>query len=250
MLEQAKQEIVTLSAGGTVEVHIETLQGKFGKTVVLEAMKSLQKEGKGTLVVGRHGHSTRFRLGATQVDQKVIILAMGLEAVIQKNVASAPPGTDLVINLEDLEKQFNKSHLVSAFRILEEKKLGVFTIGRKGAKTRFEIGKTREQKALTSSNSSGESFSLPPPEDGPFANVPKYVKKNRNTDAHPAVGFKLLVSNGLVFTQMNVPEGHATLRAAFDAAGLREIAPGGFERFEKVASRFGFVLMQPVGISK
>ena len=45
-----------------------------------------------------------------------------------------------------MTSQFEKKDISSAFKMMEAKGLGVFVIGRKGGKSRFEVGKKKEAK--------------------------------------------------------------------------------------------------------
>jgi len=111
------------------------------KAVLFEAMKSLEDQEIGKIIVGRRGGRTRFEVGKIkQVSKYAIALTTALENIITQK------GCEFIIEADSLTSQFEKKDISSAFKMMEAKGLGVFVIGRKGGKSRFEVGKKKEAK--------------------------------------------------------------------------------------------------------
>jgi len=114
------------------------------KVLLFEAMKKLERDGLGQVVVGRRGGKTRFEVGKTKEQSKIAVaLAVALEDVIKEK------DCEFSIEVDSLVSKFDKKDIVSAFKILESKELGSFMVGRKGAKSRFEVGKSKTIKVAS-----------------------------------------------------------------------------------------------------
>lgn len=138
------------------------------KELSVSLLRKFQDEKLGILLLGRRGQKTRFVFGVQpQENKKARIIATALEKAIA--TVEIKNGTKPIITVESMESKFNKNDLVEAFRMMEAKGLGVFILGRKGSKSRFEIGATKEQKVKTKSENNNEEYILPSPEEGPFS---------------------------------------------------------------------------------
>ncbi len=218
-LNDVKVFVMSLKKGDEISVDDVASQSNFDRNTIMSAMKGLQSDGQGKFVVGRKGSKSRFLFGVQDVikpvDQRVVTLATALTRLVE-NKRQQNPNDQIVINVDDLVAKFAPKDIVAAFGIMETNDVGIFLVGRKGAKSRFEVGRKRNEGRV-SSKVSGSEYDLPPPEDGPFSAVDIGPSKEQRAIKNGDVvveGFVLRVALDVVFLMHNVVPGYKTIDEA------------------------------------
>lgn len=211
------------------------------RAAIVSALKAMEREGFGKFVIGRRGGKSRFIFGHKEnlnISQKVTVLVAALEKTIIEKLEQNPNDL-IVINVKDLANKFLATDVVSAFKILESKNLGMFVIGRRGAQSRFEVGRKRGE---IKSKVSGSEYDLVSPEDGPFSKDEENGKVSLYSESP---GYYVLIfgegENQFVMLQSNHNNGYHTVLDSIRACDrLRDVSENDLVDIEKKLIRFGF----------
>jgi hypothetical protein len=190
----------------------------FDRVDVVNAMKALQHENLGVLVVGRRNKKTRFRKGYMRVpvglnqsnlDQLrncLSTLKHGTEFPLEDGHGSTQNATEFF--------QGNKNHALEALKQLESEGLGLFLIGRRGGYSRFVVGLSREEfsnKAKTS------LVKMVPIKND---NVVELHTVEQKTSLDKTNNVKYTVVSGIMFKSEEADEeGYASVKEALDSVG-------------------------------
>ena len=120
----------------------------------------------------------------------------------------------LVINVSDLDLE--PKIVVEAFKILQVKNIGKFIIGRRGHKSRFEIGKIEKvEKNKKTNDLNKEDYKLESPENGPFSDSVDDVDEDYLIVSQN-YGFKLIEIDNYIYLLMDHPNGYSNVCEAVD----------------------------------
>lgn len=135
----------------TDDIEVDTIENQFpefDRVDIVSAMKILESEKVGVLIVGRRNKKTRFRRGymrlptginkcsLEQLRNCVSVLNRGTEFPLDSTGGSQQNATEFFVG--------NKNHAIEALKTLESEGLGVFLIGRRGSFSRFVVGVCRD----------------------------------------------------------------------------------------------------------
>jgi len=185
---------------------------------VVLMMKQMSDKGEGKFIAGRKGGRSRFLFGQTMIeeiiDPSVIVLANALKRLIDKKL-QIDPDQQIIIYVEDLKDKFALKNILLACKILEKDNIGLYIPGRRGGKSRFEVGRKREDK-FHKTRSSGSEYDLPLPEDGPFSNVENETENCECNDEEPNtnIGYTIRTDGHTIFLQNNIKGGYSTIDEA------------------------------------
>ena len=206
MLEKLQAYLITKTQSNTT-IFIDDIVSETGadKAVIFQAMKNLEAQSIGSIIVGRRGGRTRFEVGKEKENSKyAVVLAVSLEKIIKTKQ------TNFVIEAESLESKFQKKDIVNAFKMLEAKGFGVFLVGRKGSKSRFEVGKTKEIKKTSTRTPKHVNI----PDEQILVKKPiRHQEKNTNEK------WKIRIFGKSVFLIASL-EGFDSFESAFKNSGL------------------------------
>jgi len=196
---------------------------EFDRVDIVNAMKALQQDNLGVLVVGRRNKKTRFRKGymrvpvglnQTSLDQLrncISTLKHATEFPLEDGHGSVQNATEFF--------QGNKNHALEALKQLESEGLGLFLIGRRGGHSRFIVGLSREEFANKVKTS-----------------LVKITPKNTNVvELHTAVNegkveyktldkdsVKYTIVSGIMFKSEEADdEGYSSVQEALDSVGYK-----------------------------
>ena len=193
------------------------IQTGIDRLTVISAMKSMTLDGTGKFVSGRKGGRSRFVFGDFTnddvVDERTMLLSTALKRLIDKKFQTNPD-QQIIIFVDDLKGKFQLKEILGAFRLLEKEELGLFIPGRKGAKSRFEVGRKREDKIRKTS--SGSEYDLPSPNDGPFSEEADEDSEIDESES-PNIGYVLRVNDKYAFLLSDVKGGHTSINEAIRA---------------------------------
>jgi len=231
-MENAAREYLISKSKICSEIFIDeaAVESGLDKAILFHTMKSLEDQEVGKIIVGRRGGRTRFEVGKTkQVSKYATALATVLENIIIEK------GYEFCIEAEALATKFEKKDISSAFKMLESKGLGVFIVGRKGGKSRFEVGKKKEVKIISKKKivqtvDDADILVVGPP--------PVQVNKNKKETTYRIrvygdTAFAIVVHDGTSFDE------------AFETSELRtKVSAKDLEAFKARLLKFGLVKYQ------
>ena len=148
-VKEIVEKLIASSSEDDIEVNtIENKFPEFDRVDIVNAMKALEVEKVGVLIVGRRNKKTRFRRGYMRLPSE---LNKNSVEQLKNHVLSLSRGTEFLLESEDDSQQTasrfflgNKNHAVEALKSLESEGLGVFLIGRRGSVSRFVVGVCRD----------------------------------------------------------------------------------------------------------
>lgn len=239
--EELKNLILDNKISDVVVIDDLLERGPIDRVSLVSTLKRMEHEGFGKFVIGRRGGKSRFIFGHKEnlnVSQKVTVLVAALEKTIVEKLEQNP-NDSIVINVKDLTSKFSATDVVSAFKILESKSVGMFVIGRRGAQSRFEVGRKRGENK---SKGSGSEYDLISPEDGPFS---KNYENGKVALYSENPGYYVLVlgesESQFVMLQSNHNNGYHTILDSIRACDrLRDVSENDLVDIEKKLIRFGF----------
>lgn len=146
-IEKAIKKIEeNVAKGRTFDLHLlaDKFEAKYDQ--VLDACRQLQEQGRGKLVVGRHGMRTRFVSDKQQGEEPVSITGiisapkLASEEIMSyiERVRAKSQKSNVSVTVDQLAKKYKRGEVVAAFKQFTEAGIGNFVVGRKGWKSRFE----------------------------------------------------------------------------------------------------------------
>ena len=148
-VKEIVEQVIISSTEDDIEVNtIENLHPEFDRVDIVNAMKALEVEKVGVLIVGRRNKKTRFRRGYMRLPTE---LNKNSVEQLKNCILTLDRGSEFPLDSTDGNQQNatrffngNKNHAVEALKALEAEGLGVFLIGRRGGLSRFVVGVCRD----------------------------------------------------------------------------------------------------------
>lgn len=253
-IANVKDYVKLLGSGNPcgIEIVVDVIAEKFtnfNRNHILVALKELEKEKVGYFIPGRKGAKSRFCFGVKKqkvINSRVSVLISALTKLIESKKKTAND-SQIVIYTDDLIKKFSSRDIIDAFSIMENNGLGIYLVGRKGNKSRFEVGRTREE---TKHKTVGSEYDLLAPEDGPFSKAEStvvdlddaYFQHNNEKTESNNIGFKLRFVEDFIYLMQSVGSEFSTVMDAVNnSEKLDAFSLADKTKFGKQLIRFGFV---------